>query len=228
MSQPSPQCHAIPRPTNLNEWGCLEGISFLTEFKTRVYLHWYASSPHHFVAKRRCATIPLKPGLTVLTWCSYSVFSSVMHAYDVRNEYDPARLSGWSASSKVNWHIYTTPLVSDLPKQVSHFTGFKVHFGEGASHIQTENIVVISKLGTPPSLTLLGRVCAGENNISPLRENLLMGVGCTNMEWRHLHPISPFLSHGSNGVFADGILRVPDIFRGGEALARWLEERLNQ
>ena len=72
-----------------------------------------------------------------------------MHAYDVRSEYDPAQLSGWSAPSNVNWHIYTTPLVSDHPKQVSHFTGFKVRFGEGASHIQTENIVVITKLGTP-------------------------------------------------------------------------------
>ena len=156
---------------------CKEGLTFVTEHCTEVYLHYFcinAAVVCGQLPRRISVKIVLTQKVTVFLWCKYKLFfdrNGTSAPYDVPQEHSWTHHMGWSACGDDCWQIYEVSPgrggVSEAVR-IQNFSDMELSYSivpdssPESFMITTGNVVLVQQRGSPASLFALSRIAVGE------------------------------------------------------------------
>jgi len=189
----SVKCHPTSYMRGDKVLPCMEGLSFISDEPSYVYLHYYSTGIYRELRGSRTVKIYIRPGLNVITWCKHQLFSTTLHAFDVRRPIDWHYTCGWSARGSDTWQIYSTKDTASSPVRVTQFDSFDYIYDSINQAITTSNVVIVSKVQSPPSLKALSRLHTDEIDCSWLARHRATYPVCSDFTWGHIRVSAPTL-----------------------------------
>jgi len=206
----SVRCHPTSYLRSTKILPCMEGLSFISDTPSYVYLHYYSTGIYRELRGCRTVKVYIKTGLNVITWCKHQLFSTTLHAYDVRRPSDWHYTCGWSAPGNVTWQIYSTKDNASSPVRVGQFDSFDYTYDSINQAISTSNTVIVSKIYSPPSLKALSRLNVPERDCSWLARHRVMYPVCSDSTWGHIRVSAPTLEITTTEIVVSAPNSVPD------------------
>jgi len=203
-------CHPTSYLRSTKVLPCMEGLSFISDTHTYAYLHYYSTGIYRELRGCKTVKVYLKPGLNVITWCKHQLFSTTLHAYDVRRPSDWHYTCGWSAPGSVTWQIYSTKDNAPSPVKVDQFDSFDYICDSINQAISTSNVVVVSKVHCPASLKALSRLNTDAGDCSWLARHRAMYPVCSDFTWGHIRVSAPTLEITDTEIVVSAPHSVPD------------------